>query len=90
MVIVDREVEALGKPTGGGSSATQVIPAGIQRIGAVGFAYTGAGVGVAVVDTGIDLSNVNLAAPYSSPTASYTFDGDLEGILNVGGALSAP
>jgi subtilisin family serine protease len=32
----------------------------------------------------------NLAAPYASPTASYTFDGDLEGILDANGALNAP
>jgi subtilisin family serine protease len=61
MVIEDREVVAIGKPAGGGAvTSTQVVPAGVQRIGAVGLAYTGAGIGVAVVDTGIDLANKDL------------------------------
>lgn len=62
MVIEDREVVALGKPAAGGGTvtSTQVVPAGVQRIGAVGLAYTGSGVGVAVVDTGIDLANKDL------------------------------
>jgi subtilisin family serine protease len=61
MVIQDREVFAIGKPGGGGTiPAPQVIPAGVERIGAVGLPYTGAGVGVAVVDTGIDLANPDL------------------------------
>jgi subtilisin family serine protease len=32
----------------------------------------------------------NLSAPYASPTSGYTFDGDLEGILYVSGALATP
>lgn len=78
MVIVDREVEAIGKPTGGGGgSSAQVIPAGVQRIGAVGLPYTGAGVGVAVVDTGIDLANQDLLVgtkSYSAVSASAKDD----------------
>lgn len=76
-VIVDREVEAIGKPSGGGTSPAQVVPAGVQRIGAVGLAYTGAGVGVAVVDTGIDLANADLtvgAKSYSAVSKSANDD----------------
>jgi serine protease len=32
----------------------------------------------------------NLSAPYANPTSGYSFDGDLEGILNAPGALAAP
>ena len=62
MVIEDREVFAIGKPSAGGGTVTsaQVVPAGVQRIGAVGMPYTGSGIGVAVVDTGIDLANKDL------------------------------
>lgn len=60
MIIVDREVFAVGKPSGGGAQPAQVIPAGVQRIGAVSLPYNGDGIGVAVVDTGLDLANADL------------------------------
>lgn len=75
MVVVDREVSAIGKPAGGGGGGTpppQVVPAGVQRIGAVALPYTGEGVGVAVVDTGIDITNADLlvgAQSYSAVSA---------------------
>ena len=52
-----------GGPGGGGGSAAQVVPKGVQRIGAQPGAtgYTGAGVGVAIVDTGIDFNHVDLS-----------------------------
>ena len=61
-VVPDRTVEANGKPGGGGGTPSQVVPAGVQRIGAApgGVAYTGAGVGVAVVDTGVDFNHTDL------------------------------
>jgi subtilisin family serine protease len=62
-VVPDREVEKLGKPTGSGSAtAAQVVPAGVTRIGAAPGAVltTGVGVGVAIVDTGIDLTHADL------------------------------
>jgi subtilisin family serine protease len=61
-VVPDRAVAANGKPAGGGGTAGQVIPAGVQRIGAApgGVSYTGAGVGVAVVDSGVDLNHADL------------------------------
>lgn len=69
MVIVDREVEAIGKPSGGGTAPAQVVPAGVQRIGAFGTTYKGAGIGVAVVDTGIDLANADLTVSTKSYSA---------------------
>ena len=70
-IIPDRYVHALGKPTGkpGGSGGTtaQVIPAGVKRVGAdqVWGSLTGSGIGVAVIDTGIDFNHgdLSVAAP---------------------------
>jgi subtilisin family serine protease len=58
--VQDNAVYAFAKPGGGGSSTGQVIPEGVKRIGASG-AFTGAGIGVAVVDTGVDIFNADLA-----------------------------
>jgi subtilisin family serine protease len=44
------------------SKPAQVIPTGVARINAVGKANKGAGVNVAVIDTGIDLKHPDLAA----------------------------
>ena len=60
----DRAVEALGKP---GSSAApsqpaQTVPTGIARAQAAANANDGTGIGVAIIDTGIDLSHPDLAA----------------------------
>jgi subtilisin family serine protease len=59
-IIPDRPVRAHAKPTSATNS--QVVPAGVQRIGAAPgtIAYTGSGVGVAVVDTGIDFAHQDL------------------------------
>lgn len=82
-IIPDREVAAIGKPTSGGTTTTtsvwapQVVPVGVQHIGAVSLPYTGAGVGVAVVDTGIDLTNQDLLVggkSYSSVSKSAKDD----------------
>lgn len=60
----DRQVFAIGKPSAGGGagSTVQTIPAGITRIGAAPKegGITGAGVGVAIVDTGIDFNHKDL------------------------------
>lgn len=68
-LIPDRVVGIVaGKKGGpGGGSAAQVVPKGVQRIGAQpgATAYTGSGVGVAIVDTGIDFNHVDLSV---SPT----------------------
>lgn len=62
LVVPDRAVSANARPGGGGGTAAQVVPAGVQRIGAApgGATYTGAGVGVAVVDTGVDFNHADL------------------------------
>lgn len=68
-VVEDRIVGQHGKPTkpgggGGGttSRAKEVLPAGVARIGAIPglIAYTGNGIGVAVVDTGVDFNHPDL------------------------------
>lgn len=61
-VVPDRVVTANAKPGGGGGTVGQVVPAGVQRIGAApgGVAYNGSGVGVAVVDSGVDFNHTDL------------------------------
>lgn len=61
-VVPDRAVSVIGRPSGGGGSAAQVVPEGVKRIGAApgSLSYTGAGVGVAVVDTGVDYNHADL------------------------------
>lgn len=74
MIIPDRRVQAIGRPdrVGGGKKPpkdggaevvnNQTLPAGVARIGAApgSLPYDGSGVGVAVLDTGIDLSHSDL------------------------------
>ena len=75
-IIPDRPVHAFqsangkggekGKPGGGGGGgSSQVIPEGVKRVG-VPTGTSGAGLGVAIVDTGIDLAHADLAP--GSPT----------------------
>lgn len=66
-VVPNRAVSAIGKPAapgggGGGGGSSQIIPAGVQRIGAApaSLVYTGSGIGVAVVDTGVDFNHADL------------------------------
>jgi subtilisin len=50
-----------GKPAGGGGGTTQVVPAGVARVGRPTSDSNGFGVGVAVIDTGVDLEHPDLA-----------------------------
>lgn len=64
-VIPDRPVFAYqiakGKPgAGGGGSTAEVTPAGVVRVGAPTASSNGEGIGVAVLDTGVDLVHSDL------------------------------
>ena len=72
-----------GKPGSGSNGGTtpsgEVIPPGVQRVGPPSSASNGAGIGVAIVDTGIDLNQADLApvvAGYNAvqPTANCMDD----------------
>jgi len=73
-LVAQPEKAGKGKP-GGGGTAGQVTPAGVVRVGAdqVWSAVTGAGIGVAVLDTGIDLSHPDLGV---ADVLYDPFDGD--------------
>ena len=55
------------RPGGGGGgkpgSSKQVVPAGVKRVGIPTTSSNGAGVGIAILDTGIDSTNSDLAHP---------------------------
>ncbi len=62
-IVPDRVVSVFAPPPDKGNKGNQqVIPAGVQRIGAAPglLPFTGAGVGVAVVDTGLDFRHTDL------------------------------
>lgn len=68
----DRIMRANEKGTRGpGSGAGQIVPAGVQRIGAApgNVPFTGLNIGVAVVDTGLDFNHVDL-----QPLGTASFD----------------
>jgi subtilisin family serine protease len=46
---------------GGGSTSAQVAPAGVTRVGLPTVSSNGTGIGVAILDTGIDLTHADLA-----------------------------
>lgn len=91
-VVPDREVEKLGKPTSSGSeTAAQVVASGVTRVGAQpgAVAFTGAGVGVAIVDTGIDFQHGDLTVASTCFTV-YAACQDNEGHgTHVGGIVAA-
>ncbi len=86
----DRPVQAFAKPekctpwpeckdaeagtgTGGGS---QTLPEGVARIGGDITGYDGTGVGVAIVDTGLDRGHLDLACGNVAPAYYDAFGGD--------------
>ncbi len=78
-IVQDNAVYAFGKPGGGGSSTGQIIPEGVKRIGATNVwgGFTGAGIGVAVVDTGVDLQHADLA-PVVDAFSSFAVGGSAQ------------
>jgi len=70
-IVPDRDIHAIedmseiseNAKTNGGSgspSSSQVIPEGVKRVGLPTSTSNGLGVGVAIIDTGIDLANADL------------------------------
>ncbi len=63
-IVPDRLMSAhqgKGKPGGGsGGGSAQVVPAGVTRVGVPTGGSNGSGVGVAILDTGIDLVHADL------------------------------
>ena len=60
---------------GSGSIGTQVIPAGVQRVGAPtewAKGVTGTGVGIAVIDTGIDFNQTDLQPVSATCFTAYS------------------
>jgi subtilisin len=92
-VIPDRPVQAFGKPGSGGGSTGQVVPGGVQRIGAAPgiLPVTGSGVGVAIVDTGLDFNHPDLDLDPSDPcfTAYSSCQDDNDHGTHVGGIVAA-
>jgi subtilisin len=77
-IVPDRAVHAIpasrveenGKPGGaGGVTVGETIPEGVKRVGLPTDTSNGAGIGVAIMDTGIDLTNPDLAPPANSFSA---------------------
>lgn len=81
-IIPDRLVYAhkpgKGGGSGGGGSSSQVVPSGVVRIGAFpgDSQYTGNGIGVAVMDTGIDYRHLDLSANYRTGYDTINNDSD--------------
>jgi subtilisin len=104
-VIPDRPVHALenakvsgnghgkGSNGGGGTTTGQVVPSGVQRIGAAPgvLPVNGAGVGVAIVDTGLDFNHSDLDLNSGDPCfTAYTSCQDDNGHgTHVGGIVAA-
>lgn len=82
-IIPDRPVHAHPKPDkgggkGGGPDTGQVVPSGVERVWAAPgeSQFTGNGIGVAVMDTGIDYNHPDLTANYKAGYDSINGDDD--------------
>ena len=79
--------------SGGGDSgsSSQVLPAGVKRVGADGVwtNTTGNGVGVAVIDTGIDFNHGDLSVAADCFTAYMSCQDDNGHGTHVGGTIAA-
>lgn len=94
----DRENHILGKPENPGNHSDsgeelgQIIPSGITRIGATpgSLNFTGNGIGVAVVDTGLDKTHLDLNV---SPSCFFAYANDCQDDeghgTHVGGIIAA-
>src|SRR5207247_9548772 len=74
-IVTDLSVFALGGVAGSGGGTSQMTPTGVTRLGLPTSTSNGAGIGVAIVDTGIDLVNLDLAPAIQTFSA---FGGDCQ------------
>lgn len=95
-LIPDRIVRAIGKggiPGSGkkNNSSGQIIPSGVMRIGAAPgvLPYKGQDIGVAIIDTGLDLNHVDLNASSTGYTSYDSIQDDNGHGTHVAGIVTA-
>jgi subtilisin len=91
-VVPDRPMHAHVKPGAGAPppSPAQVVPTGVQRIGAPNPTFKGAGVGVAILDTGLDFNHQDLQPLGASCFTVFASCQDDDGHgTHVGGIVAA-
>lgn len=94
IVTANKKPDKPGKPgggDGGGDTGSQTESAGLARIGATpgSLGFTGAGVGVAIVDTGIDTAHADLNVSADCFTAYASCQDDHGHGTHVGGIVAA-